>query len=473
MQQYVQPNLYTYYFGRLQQEEVEPILRKRGCNDGLFLLRQHLYDPSTYVLSICYRNDIKHYKIERRKKKVYLGNSPEFMGPIELIEYLKRHQSCLITTPSIECNRLKNSEPINYLFISIEDFSICYEKEARKRSKEASKQNACLYRHECEKEVLKTIHLTQKWFRKNTKKSAAIALFKEYGFSNGKFLVRSNLLKKYKLCICYNDVIYHYRIVNNDHHYSIEKSIGEEFKSIAQLIDYYGRYKSVFLKCKLTIPYYINVFLDETYICDTNELYNAFVSDNEELLSNYWATKNIISYQNVMLNIPSTNIIDKIADGNYSKIFKGICFTKTSPHKIEVAIKILKTRTKNDEYKLCLELNHANIVKIIEPADPIKDEYLRNYVLIFEYAQHGSLDNYLIENSSLKINFVINILCQIASALAYVASKRIVHRDVAARNVLLFSNDLVKLCDFGLSKFLENDLNYYCTDEESPWPLKW
>src|SRR3989338_116357 len=49
------------------------------------------------------------------------------------------------------------------------------------------------------------------------------------------------------------------------------------------------------------------------------------------------------------------------------------------------------------------------------------------------------------------------ILWQIASALAFLHSLRIVHRDVAARNILLESDEKAKLSDLGLSRILESD----------------
>ena len=48
---------------------------------------------------------------------------------------------------------------------------------------------------------------------------------------------------------------------------------------------------------------------------------------------------------------------------------------------------------------------------------------------------------------------------QLSTALSYLESKRFVHRDIAARNVLVSSHDCVKLADFGLSRGIEE--SYY------------
>jgi hypothetical protein len=67
--QYYPPQDTKYFFGRINSEESEQILQRRGCKDGLFLLREKLEEPGSYVLSLCYNKQIKHYKFERNKNK--------------------------------------------------------------------------------------------------------------------------------------------------------------------------------------------------------------------------------------------------------------------------------------------------------------------------------------------------------------------------------------------------------------------
>lgn len=53
-----------------------------------------------------------------------------------------------------------------------------------------------------------------------------------------------------------------------------------------------------------------------------------------------------------------------------------------------------------------------------------------------------------------------NMACQLASALNWLEKHAIVHRDVAARNVLVHDESLVKLADFGISRQLST-AGYY------------
>ena len=49
---------------------------------------------------------------------------------------------------------------------------------------------------------------------------------------------------------------------------------------------------------------------------------------------------------------------------------------------------------------------------------------------------------------------------QLSSAMVHLESKNYVHRDIAARNVLVSTPEIVKLADFGLSRGLE-DTDFY------------
>lgn len=50
---------------------------------------------------------------------------------------------------------------------------------------------------------------------------------------------------------------------------------------------------------------------------------------------------------------------------------------------------------------------------------------------------------------------------QVSQGMAYLESCKFVHRDLAARNVLLASPTFAKISDFGMSKALHHDNDYY------------
>jgi len=60
--------------------------------------------------------------------------------------------------------------------------------------------------------------------------------------------------------------------------------------------------------------------------------------------------------------------------------------------------------------------------------------------------------------------------------MVYLTSKKIVHRDLATRNVLVTDGSPVhmKISDFGLSRALDNQRDYYCcSDQNSELPAPW
>ncbi|XP_054259733.1 vascular endothelial growth factor receptor 1-like [Macrosteles quadrilineatus] len=70
-------------------------------------------------------------------------------------------------------------------------------------------------------------------------------------------------------------------------------------------------------------------------------------------------------------------------------------------------------------------------------------------------------------------NCLINWSYQVAAGMEYVASKGVVHGDLALRNILLAENNVVKICDFGLSKRIYQNAQYMKKNKNLRLPLKW
>jgi hypothetical protein len=72
-----------------------------------------------------------------------------------------------------------------------------------------------------------------------------------------------------------------------------------------------------------------------------------------------------------------------------------------------------------------------------------------------------------------------NIFCfilqaaQISCGMIYLQSKGLVHRDLAARNILLSSKFQAKISDFGLSRSVQDQKDYYRATKGGKWPIKW
>uniref|UniRef100_A0A8C7V9U0 receptor protein-tyrosine kinase n=1 Tax=Oncorhynchus mykiss TaxID=8022 RepID=A0A8C7V9U0_ONCMY len=73
---------------------------------------------------------------------------------------------------------------------------------------------------------------------------------------------------------------------------------------------------------------------------------------------------------------------------------------------------------------------------------------------------------------SLDIEDLLRFSSQVAQGMDFLASKNCIHRDVAARNVLLTDGRVAKICDFGLARDIENDSNYVVKGN-ARLPVKW
>ncbi|KAL7045057.1 hypothetical protein ACKWTF_002144 [Chironomus riparius] len=174
---------------------------------------------------------------------------------------------------------------------------------------------------------------------------------------------------------------------------------------------------------------------------------------------------------------------DIIGLGQFGDVYVGQCQILRSANKkdsanvrediIPVAIKTckvdadLKTSEKFlEEAYVMQKFEHPHIIRLIGICSdsPIW--------IVMELARLGELRAYLKENiSKLKLGTLLLYSYQLSTALSYLESKKFVHRDIAARNVLVSSPTCIKLADFGLSRWVE-DQSYY-TSSKGLLPIKW
>lgn len=144
----------------------------------------------------------------------------------------------------------------------------------------------------------------------------------------------------------------------------------------------------------------------------------------------------------------------------------------------QVAVKSLKPESGGNqiadlkkEIEILKNLYHENIVKY----KGICTEDGGNRIkLIMEFLPSGSLKEYLPRNKN-KINLKqqLKYAVQICKGMDYLGSCQYVHRDLAARNVLVENEHRVKIGDFGLTKAIETDKEYYTVKDDRDSPVFW
>ncbi|KAG9486732.1 hypothetical protein GDO78_006879 [Eleutherodactylus coqui] len=98
----------------------------------------------------------------------------------------------------------------------------------------------------------------------------------------------------------------------------------------------------------------------------------------------------------------------------------------------------------------------------------------RNLRLIMEYLPYGSLRDYLQKNKErLDFKKLLQYATQICKGMEYLTIKRYIHRDLATRNILVENENRVKIGDFGLTKVLPQDKEYYKVKEPGESPIFW
>uniref|UniRef100_A0A667XPA3 Tyrosine-protein kinase n=1 Tax=Myripristis murdjan TaxID=586833 RepID=A0A667XPA3_9TELE len=123
------------------------------------------------------------------------------------------------------------------------------------------------------------------------------------------------------------------------------------------------------------------------------------------------------------------------------------------------------------EIEILKSLQHENIVKYKGVCYSAGRHNLR---LIMEYLPFGSLRDYLMKNKErIDHKKLVHYTSQICKGMEYLSDKRYIHRDLATRNILVESELRVKIGDFGLTKVLPQDKEYYMVKEPGESPIFW
>ncbi|KAM8717261.1 hypothetical protein ACLKA7_004030 [Drosophila subpalustris] len=149
-----------------------------------------------------------------------------------------------------------------------------------------------------------------------------------------------------------------------------------------------------------------------------------------------------------------------IGRGNFSKV-------KLAVHQLtrdKVAIKVVDLdragldakalRMLSSEIATLECVHHPNILRLFEVVETLGRVYL-----VTEWIRGGELYNHITQGGPLREIHAAPLLKQLLLAVKHMHNLGYVHRDIKAENVLLLSEDRLKLADFGFSTQLINGAN--------------
>jgi serine/threonine protein kinase len=150
--------------------------------------------------------------------------------------------------------------------------------------------------------------------------------------------------------------------------------------------------------------------------------------------------------------IPGYQVLGKLGQGAMAIVYKAkqLSLDRT------VAIKVLPKRfTENPDYverfykegRAAAKLNHNNIVQAFDVGEAGGYHYF-----VMEYVEGKTLYDDLARGKVFKEAEALEIIIQVANALAHAHARNLIHRDVKPKNIMINSSGVVKLADMGLAR---------------------
>lgn len=202
----------------------------------------------------------------------------------------------------------------------------------------------------------------------------------------------------------------------------------------------------------------------------------------------------ILSYDpKLEIDRDNFSVKEMLGSGNFGAVFVGEAHGLLHPGSVtKVAIKTTHDAFHVDqmsslmcEMKILTNLDlHLNLVNLLGSCTSEMED--AKLWLLLEYCPHGDLKSFLISHRQEFRNNIKGLLVatehnarlflkwahSIAKGMAYLSSKKIMHGDLAARNILLGAGLVAKVGDFGLSKSMYDNVRYR-KQQRNLVPWKW
>lgn len=192
-------------------------------------------------------------------------------------------------------------------------------------------------------------------------------------------------------------------------------------------------------------------YLEEADSAHTREMIREFVVQNRPDVDGTYTAENSL----IGKTLKHYKVLSVIGEGGMALVYKA----RDERNSEIVALKVLKRGETVDqenlqrflkEFKTGSKLNHPNIMQVFEIG-----EVDGTYFIAMEYINGSSLQEILDEKGRLSAEGTLKIGIQVAKALEFAFSLRIIHRDIKPENILISREGEVKITDLGLAKELK------------------
>ena len=102
------------------------------------------------------------------------------------------------------------------------------------------------------------------------------------------------------------------------------------------------------------------------------------------------------------------------------------------------------------EPRLLASMSHPNIVTMLT-AEKLDDVFF----IVMEYVAGETLEQLIVREGALDLSLALDYTCQMCNAVDHAHRAGVLHRDIRPGNMLVSETGLLKVTDFGTSRFLE------------------
>ena len=485
-----------YYYENIDRTIAEGKLINQ--QDGSYLLRRKTGEAGTYVISLKTRNGVSHHLVKR----------------------------CLQT------GSFYTDEGVNK-FSSLHQ--LCQFYKSNKGFESKLLYPVCAKEYEEIENILQYPWFHGSLEKGEDHSRLTKAYFTGSGPNDGIFLVRnrSGNSCEYVLCLAFNKEVFRYVIKNTDGLYQLDGNRRlPGSKTLKDLLAYLketpcemtglqfrpiipcpkprsssctanspvpAKYKKVAKELEFMFDAFntMNVVEDQAMTSSTHQL-SVFdiVNAKTELVTNFDRQSKaeecpgyFSPYQN--LNKPGVSLApdlyiseekvkiykDVLGKGHFGTVKPALCVINCV--KVKCAVKHLSGPVINEnrsklinEAEIMQRLDHPSIVRLLALIKNDSNDEIR---MVLELAHLGPLDKFIKKRKkeTYPENKCLTIMKQVCEAMVYLSNHNVLHRDLAARNILLVSENFAKISDFGLSRILAENEDYYRATSADAWPIRW